>query len=439
MKVTAHFIISLIAFVAVPPVVFAQVPPAAQTPALTTPATGRDAVIQQITVRGTVEAVDHAARIVRVRGEQGNIVTLDVPASATRFNEVKVGQVVTISYYDRVNVRPKPAGEPDVDRVVPAATTSTPGLLPSGTRASERVTTVTIDAWDPATRILSFRTPSGQSYTRRVSETLDASLLAGIKVGDRVDVTRTDAVSVQVEAMAAPTTQAAPASMLETLRDRLTISFLWGPDNGMDGNALKSGSGLVGGTTPILLDQQSFNDIYGRFDLFKIGVGWRLSPRAEATFNFVFSQSDGESRQVGTIGVENAPLSMAIDDYSYWGLEGGQRFYFARVRFTPFLGYNVGINRISQIDGHFMAPAINEQPALDIPDGPIFDDSWALSLGPLGGVLVGLGPVELQAEIGVRYMGGLQEVEFIDSDLSNVNTDTTRWSWPFLIGARVRF
>jgi hypothetical protein len=35
----------------------------------------------------------------------------------------------------------------------------------------------------------------------------------------------------------------------------------------------------------------------------------------------------------------------------YWGLEGGERFYFARVRFTPFVGYLVGINRFDDIRG----------------------------------------------------------------------------------------
>ena len=68
--------------------------------------------------------------------------------------------------------------------------TTTPGLLPGGTRATQRVTTATIDAWDPTTRMVTFTTPSGQ-YTRRVSELLDANVISGIKVGDRVDVIRT--------------------------------------------------------------------------------------------------------------------------------------------------------------------------------------------------------------------------------------------------------
>ena len=45
-------------------------------------AQGGDVIRDEISLRGTVEAVDHVARTVRVRGDQGNVVTLDVPQSA---------------------------------------------------------------------------------------------------------------------------------------------------------------------------------------------------------------------------------------------------------------------------------------------------------------------------------------------------------------------
>jgi hypothetical protein len=90
------------------------------------------------------------ARTVTIRGQQGNVVTLDVPATSTRFDQVKVGDRVTATYYDRVSVRAKPPGEPDVDRMV-ETTTATPGALPGATVAKQRVATVTVTAWDPVT------------------------------------------------------------------------------------------------------------------------------------------------------------------------------------------------------------------------------------------------------------------------------------------------
>ena len=162
---------------------------------------------EQITLRGTVQALDATARTITIRGDTGNVVTLDVPPSVVRLNEVKVGDVVSAVYYDQVSVALHPAGAPVNDRLEPPTTTPTAGALPGATVAQRRVTTVTITAWDPATRVVTFTVPSGTAYSRRLLETTDASLMTGLKVGDRVDVTRTEAVRLGVERAqaAAPT------------------------------------------------------------------------------------------------------------------------------------------------------------------------------------------------------------------------------------------
>jgi hypothetical protein len=87
-------------------------------------------VVRETTIRGTVEAVDHAARTVRIRGERGDVVTLDIPQSVTSFEKVQVADVVSVAYYDRVAVRLKAPGESAVDRTEPPVKTSTPGALP---------------------------------------------------------------------------------------------------------------------------------------------------------------------------------------------------------------------------------------------------------------------------------------------------------------------
>ena len=159
----------------------------------------REGVRTDVTVRGTVTAVDHTARTVTMNSEQGHVVTVDVPASATRFEQVKVGDTVTISYYDRVIIRPKPAGEPAVDRTTGPTTTPAAGSLPGGTLASQRIATVTLTGWDPANRVISFKGPNGASYTRGLLDSTDASIIAGLKVGDRVDVTWTVATRFSVQ------------------------------------------------------------------------------------------------------------------------------------------------------------------------------------------------------------------------------------------------
>jgi hypothetical protein len=218
----------------------------------------REVIRDEITLRGTVEAVDHTARTVRIRGDQGNVVTLDVPQSVVRFDQVKVGDIVTVAYYDRVNVRPKPPGEPAVDRTVEPTTTPTPGLLPGATVATQRVTTVTLTAWDPVTRVVTFTGPTGTSYSRRLLET-DVGIMAGLRVGDRVDVTRTEATRLAVQS--GTPAQPAPVFDADDFRHRFTISGLWGVDNQFTGNMIEAATGSTVGGAPINLNETTYDDV----------------------------------------------------------------------------------------------------------------------------------------------------------------------------------
>ena len=244
------------------------------------------AASNQITLRGKVEAVDTTARTVTIRGDQGNVVTLDVPQSVTRLDQVQVGDVVSVSYYDRVSIRPKPPGEAAVDRTEPPVTTATPGALPGATVATQRVTTVTLTGWDPATRVVTFTGPSGASYQRRLLDTTDASVLAALKVGDRVDVTRTEAARLAVESRTAVQVDAT-----EDFRHRFTISALYGVDNQFSGKMIQDATGRTTSGAPINLAETTFDDVYGRMTNFKIGVGYRTSPRSEAVVNLIISRS----------------------------------------------------------------------------------------------------------------------------------------------------
>jgi hypothetical protein len=134
------------------------------------------------------------------------------------------------------------------------------------------------------------------------------------------------------------------------------------------------------------------------------------------------------------------PLDVHFTAYKYWGFEGGQRFYFARTRFTPYFGYLVGINRFQNIEGTFVGVPSSVTPGLAAQDGKFFEKSWALSLGPTGGVLIGVGPFEVMGEVQLRYIGGLSDVDWlVEEGLRDINDESSRWSIPFLIGARIRF
>ncbi len=148
-----------------------------------------------VTASGTVEAIDHANRVLTLKSDaDGEFVTLDVPADARRFDEIKVGDKVTARYYDNVTVRLKKPGEKAVNAGEAAVTPGT-GATPGATVAAQRTMTATVEAIDPKVPSITFKGPKGWKYSRRV---LDKNALKLVKVGDQVDFTWTEAVTLEV-------------------------------------------------------------------------------------------------------------------------------------------------------------------------------------------------------------------------------------------------
>jgi ribosomal protein L2 len=150
---------------------------------------------QTATVKGTVETIDHNRRVVNIKTSDGRFETIDVPSSATRFDEVKVGDKVSITYNNNVSARLKPAGEADVDT---GNTASTAGqqARPGGTTALQRTMTATISAIDRNASSISFAGPNGWKYTRHVVE---PAVFDTVKVGDKVDITWNTDVTVAMQ------------------------------------------------------------------------------------------------------------------------------------------------------------------------------------------------------------------------------------------------
>ena len=75
--------------------------------------------------------------------------------------------------------------------------TLTPGTKPGGTAATQRIITTTITAIDEKVPSITLTGPNGWVYSSKVK---DLALLKTVKVGDQVNVTWTEAVSISVAA-----------------------------------------------------------------------------------------------------------------------------------------------------------------------------------------------------------------------------------------------
>jgi hypothetical protein len=150
---------------------------------------------QTVTLSGTVATIDHAKRMVNIKKADGSFETVDVPAGATRFDELKVGDKVSITFNNNVSARLKPPGEAPVDTQT-GTTTAGQGARPGGTAAVQRTMTATVDAIDKSASSMTFVGPNGWKYSRHI---VDPAVLDKVKVGDKVDITWNTDVTVAVQ------------------------------------------------------------------------------------------------------------------------------------------------------------------------------------------------------------------------------------------------
>ena len=148
-----------------------------------------------VTLKGTVETIDHPKYVMNIKTSDGKFETIDVPKSAKRFDELKVGDKVSVTYNNNVSARVKPPGEADVDT---GAGTSTLGqeARPGGAAVVQRTLTATISEIDKSASSIVFVGPNGWKYSRRV---VDPKVFDMVKVGDKVDITWNTDVTVAVE------------------------------------------------------------------------------------------------------------------------------------------------------------------------------------------------------------------------------------------------
>jgi hypothetical protein len=147
------------------------------------------------TTKATIEAIEASSRTLTLKREDGTYVTTTVPDGEKRFDTLKVGDKINARYYENIVLRLKPAGEADVDT---ASAAKTPGAAAAAaaTTAKQRTITATITAIDRAVPSITFTGPNGWKYSSKVE---DKKALEKVKVGDKVDITWTEALIVSLD------------------------------------------------------------------------------------------------------------------------------------------------------------------------------------------------------------------------------------------------
>src|SRR4029453_7561155 len=148
-------------------------------------------------VRGTVSAVDKEAGAVSLKGPKGRTVTIEVK-DKSKLDQINVGDPVVAAYMEAVAARVVKAGSGATPGVTTKGTrvSSKPGETPAGAVGREVTATVTITAIDRKAHTVTVKGPQGGTETIKAK---DPKNLEGLKVGDMVEITYTQALAVSLD------------------------------------------------------------------------------------------------------------------------------------------------------------------------------------------------------------------------------------------------
>jgi hypothetical protein len=154
-------------------------------------------VKDQMTMRATVVAIDQTNRTVTLKGPKGDLMELIVDEGVTRFDAVKVGDVVIAGYSESAAFEIQKPGTPAAPDALIRGGGKITGDKPGGGAADTTVRTVTITAIDASKPTVTIKTSDGATEIYHVRH---PEVLSRFKVGDQVKVTRTKSLLMKVEA-----------------------------------------------------------------------------------------------------------------------------------------------------------------------------------------------------------------------------------------------
>ena len=148
----------------------------------------------QVTETATITAIDKGSRSITLQAANGDRKTFTVGPAVKRFNELKVGDTIKATYYESLVFQVRQPGAPPA----PAGTVAGGRLkdAPGGALGAQITTTVTVKAVDMAAPSITVVTADGRTLTRKIAERKN---LEGVKAGDRIDITYSQAVVVSAE------------------------------------------------------------------------------------------------------------------------------------------------------------------------------------------------------------------------------------------------
>lgn len=157
------------------------------------------AVLRQVEMEATVDAVDYEKREVLLRGPAGDLVTVEAGDDVKRLNEVSVGDTVKTGFYTylQAEFREPTADEKAAPVVILAASGKTIKDLPPGAVVGALIrAVVSVEIIDRPDKIVTVKGPEGNYVSIPVE---DEKLLDELKTGEVVVLTYAESIALTLE------------------------------------------------------------------------------------------------------------------------------------------------------------------------------------------------------------------------------------------------
>ena len=167
---------------------------ASSSPPAASPGPSSTSMTRLVTMTGEITAVDPATRQVTLRGPLGGELAGRLGEEVKNLDQVEVGDMVTVFYYQSIALSAAKKGEPDPLFTSAEVATAAPGERPAAYASTQTKRTVTVVSVDPAKRSIVLQGEDGTLFPVEVQRPEFVQKLQGLRAGDQIDVVLTEAL-----------------------------------------------------------------------------------------------------------------------------------------------------------------------------------------------------------------------------------------------------
>lgn len=150
-----------------------------------------------IVVTADVVGIDKTDRVLKLRGPDGRVVSLEVSHEARNFDQIEIGDKVRVEYHESVALYLGQHGQKPGASAGMVAARSAKGEKPAVAVVESIDVSAKIKAIDKANRSLTLELPDGSVSKTRVDPSIKA--FDTLKVGDVIHARMTEAIAISVE------------------------------------------------------------------------------------------------------------------------------------------------------------------------------------------------------------------------------------------------